>query len=352
MTTKSFDSNIPTQGRLREAARFWERLRIWYSGVLTLVLLGWLVSSWPHFRGSVGSLFLWLAIFLVIANVCYCAGYGAELLIQGFVPRTRWRGVRLGLWVAGLLLSVLVENYWIADEIYPYPNQGLTAAQLVGGGISSSTVQAASNLNFPAPFAVIGFLAAAGGLFVALAAILILWFARKPKLVRRTAATAGCAALIYFGLLLGFSAASRSRTLEIGQEKYFCEIDCHLAYSVLAVNTHPHGAAMEYVVTLQTRFDERTISSNRPKDAALMPSHREVRIVDRQGHEYAPVATDGTPLMEAIRPAESFTTGFRFQVPKDATGLRLLVRTIPAWPDHVVIGDENSWLHKKTYFAL
>jgi hypothetical protein len=32
--------------------------------------------------------------------------------------------------------------------------------------------------------------------------------------------------------------------------------------------------------------------------------------------------------------------------------LRLLINTIPRWPDRLVIGDENSWLHKKTYFAL
>ncbi len=215
-----------------------------------------------------------------------------------------------------------------------------------------STVHFATNMNFPAPLAVVGFLAAAGGLFIATAAILVFWFARKPKLARRTAVTIGCGAVLYFGLLIGFSAASHTRTLALGQEKYFCEIDCHLAYAVLAVTTHPDGAATDYAVTLQTRFDEKTTSESRPKDAPLMPSPREVRIVDSSGHEYAPASIDGASLMTAIRPAESYTTRLEFQVPNNATGLRLLVRTIPAWPDHLVIGDENSWLHKKTYFAL
>jgi hypothetical protein len=41
-----------------------------------------------------------------------------------------------------------------------------------------------------------------------------------------------------------------------------------------------------------------------------------------------------------------------FKVPKDARGLRLLIETVPGWPDRLVIGDENSLGHKKTYFAL
>ena len=79
----------------------------------------------------------------------------------------------------------------------------------------------ASNMNFPAPLAVLGLLAAIGGLFLAVASVLIFWFARKPKFARITAiATAVCAA-VYFTLLFGFSAASRETALAHGQEKYF-----------------------------------------------------------------------------------------------------------------------------------
>ena len=56
--------------------------------------------------------------------------------------------------------------------------------------------------------------------------------------------------------------------------------------------------------------------------------------------------------MTPLRPAESYATELEFRVPKDASGLRLLLNTAPAWPDHLVIGDENSWMHKKTYFSL
>jgi len=212
--------------------------------------------------------------------------------------------------------------------------------------------QLASNMNFPAPLAVVGFLAACGGLFLAIAATLIFWFARKPKFARLTLAVIGTGAAIYFVLLVGFSLSSREKALARGREKYFCEIDCHLAYSVVDVKAKSDAASTDYVITLRTRFDETTTSPSRPREASLTPSPREVQLVDGTGRVYAPVSTAGTSLMTALRPADSYTTELEFRLPKNASGLRLLINTMPAWPDHVVIGDENSWLHKKTYFAL
>jgi hypothetical protein len=103
---------------------------------------------------------------------------------------------------------------------------------------------------------------------------------------------------------------------------------------------------------LRTRFDETTTSPNRPKEAPLTPSPREVRLVDSVGRQYVPVSTSGTPLLTPLKPADSYATQLEFNLPKGATSLRLLINTIPQWPDKLVIGDENSWLHKKTYFAL
>jgi hypothetical protein len=212
--------------------------------------------------------------------------------------------------------------------------------------------QIASNMNFPAPLAVVGFLAGCGALFLAVGAALVFWFARKPKFARLAIVALGGLGAIYFALLLGFSVSSREKVLAQGQEKYFCEIDCHLAYSVVDVKTQPGPSGNSCVVTLRTRFDESTTSPSRPKEAPLMPSPREVMLIDRAGREYSAVSSAGNSLMTPIRPAESYTTQLEFRVPPDASGLRLLLNTVPAWPDRVVIGDENSWLHKKTYFAL
>jgi hypothetical protein len=212
--------------------------------------------------------------------------------------------------------------------------------------------QVASNMNFPAPLAVLGFLAAGGGLFLAAATLLVCWFSRKLKFLRIVGMVVGAGAVIYFALLFGFSASSRATTLARGQEKYFCEIDCHLAYSVVDVKSQALDSSMRYVVSLRTRFDETTTSPSRPKDAPLTPSPRIVKLLDMAGREYAPVAATGTPLLTPLRPADAYITQLEFTVPANSGHLALLVATSPQWPDHFVIGDENSLAHKKTYLGL
>ena len=333
----------------RDAARFWEQGRGWYNVLLAAVVLLWIAWTWPHFRHAMNFVALGkMLVLAVLANLCYCAGYVAELFMQPVAPRAAWKRVRMVVWIAGMLLALLLENYWMADEIYPDVQRGAEA--VLGSEVVSPRI--ASNMNFPAPVAVLGFLGASGGLFLTLGAVLVFWFARKPKFARVAAIALGIGAVIYLGLLLGFSAESREIALARGQEKYFCEIDCHLAYSVVDVKAQPGAEATDYQVTLRTRFDETTTSPQRPKDAALTPSPREVRLIDGSGRKYEPISAGGTSLMTPLIPAQSYTTQFEFRVPKDARDLRLLVSTTAAWPDHLVIGDENSWMHKKTYFAL
>ena len=331
---------------IQEALNFWEPRRLLYNAILTVVVLLWLVLTWPHFRPSLtlGSLeaFLFLAF---AANLCYCAAYLLEIFIQSAANIATRRCLRWALFVLGTLFALLLENYWISDEIYPFANQ--PPQPLIGGSIPMPPV--ASNMNFPAPLAVLGFLSAAILIFCGIATAVIFWFSRKPKVARTTITAIAAAACLYLGLVLTFSIASRTRTLARGQEKYFCEIDCHLAYSITDAQSQSDG---RYRVTLRTRFDETTTSPSRPKDATLTPAPREVRLIDSFGRQYSPVTIAGTPLLTPLKPGDAYTTELEFNIPKYATGLRLLINTTPAWPDHLVIGDENSWLHKKTYLAL
>ena len=342
-------STQAAKGGIRDAARFWERRRIWYNAVLFGMVVLWVVFTWPHFRPAMNLVAMGrMTVLALLANVCYCAAYVAEIFIQPLLPEVFWKRTRLALWITGMLFALVLENYWIADEIYP----DIQTAEEVAVATPSGPSMIASNMNFPAPVAVVGFLAASAGFFFAFAAVLVFWFARKPTFARMAAIGIGIGAIIYFGLLLGFSAASHERSLARGQEKYFCEIDCHLAYAIVDVKTETNSNATDYFVTLRTRFDETTISTHRPKDAVLTPSPRDVRLVDGLGRNYTPVSTAGNSLMTPLIPAQSYTTQLEFRVPNDARALRLLLNTTPAWPDHLVIGDENSWLHKKTYFAL
>ena len=109
---------------LPEAARFWERGRLLYNAILTAIVLLWLVLTWPHFRPSLTlGAFEALVVLALIANLCFSAAYIAEIFLETLLPSARWRRFRQALWLLGTLFAVVIENYWIADEIYPAASQ-------------------------------------------------------------------------------------------------------------------------------------------------------------------------------------------------------------------------------------
>jgi hypothetical protein len=106
---------------LADAIRFWELRRIFYNLVLFAVAIGWLILTWPHFRPALTltSLFLFF-ILALLANACYCAAYLVDIPMQRSALAAIWRRRRWLLLLAGTLFAILLENYWIVDEIYPF----------------------------------------------------------------------------------------------------------------------------------------------------------------------------------------------------------------------------------------
>jgi hypothetical protein len=176
-------------------------------------------------------------------------------------------------------------------------------------------------------------------------------------------------ATCYLLLLTSVSFASSEKVLPAGGWKYFCEIDCHLAYSLAGAQIDAAlGPEMQQIsargkfviVRVKTWFDERTISAHRG-NGPLTPNARKVVLVDDTGRSFAPslesqaafarFGNSSTRITEPLRPGESYTTDFVFDVPKDARGLRFLI-TEDDPETRLVIGHENSLLHKKIYFGL
>jgi hypothetical protein len=128
------DTTLPTQSQdlgkspsdpfrriLADAMHFWEPRRLIYNLILAAIVLIWLVASWPHFRPAftLQSLPL-LFILALLANACYCAAYLVDIAMQSLSVGNALRRQRWVLWVIGTLFAVLLANYWIADEIYPF----------------------------------------------------------------------------------------------------------------------------------------------------------------------------------------------------------------------------------------
>jgi hypothetical protein len=108
-------------GRFADAARFWEPRRILYNFILLTVLATWFMATWPHFRPALTAFHLFqFAVLGLIANVCYCAAYVVDVRLLQAGAGAGWRRGRWALWTAGMLFAILLENYWIADEIYPF----------------------------------------------------------------------------------------------------------------------------------------------------------------------------------------------------------------------------------------
>jgi hypothetical protein len=186
---------------------------------------------------------------------------------------------------------------------------------------------------------------------------------RLAKFAVRGAAIAGIG---YAALLLGVALASPNKTLPPGKWKYFCEADCHIAYSIdssqdastLGPEAKPITAQGRFVVVrLKTWFDENSVASFRG-NAPLAPNPRAVKLVDERGHSYLPVpqaaAVAGlrsTPPSQPLRPGESYLTTFVFDVPGDARNPKLLIADTDPMSS-LVVDHENSPLHGKIYLSL
>lgn len=218
----------------------------------------------------------------------------------------------------------------------------------------------AFNFQGSAALGILSFLGACFALGVAAVAILFLLLIHRKKPAAQVLVASAAGVGLYLFLLLAYAATSKEQVLDLLAEKYFCEVDCHLAYSVTnvarsrTVGVPPNrrtARGIYHLATVKTRFDEQTISSRRAKDAPLSPNPRSVLVVDDEGRRFEPVATGGTPLTQILRPGESYTTELVFDLPSDVKNPRLLI-TESLWVTRLLIGHENSFAHKKTSFRL
>ncbi|MEO8055962.1 MAG: hypothetical protein ABI768_12465 [Acidobacteriota bacterium] len=202
----------------------------------------------------------------------------------------------------------------------------------------------------PAPLAVLAFLGAAGLTVTLLAGAGVAALAHRSPLARKLFAV-GIAVFTFYGILLGvLGAATRERTVPPGGEKFFCEIDCHIGYSVTGVRDAAEAGVRRVVVTARARFDETTISARRG-NAPLTPNPRAAALVDSGGRRF-PVDAAGLAALNApLTPGSSNTADLVFGVPADAENLRLsLVES--EGPVRVLLGHERAPFAGETLLAL
>lgn len=227
------------------------------------------------------------------------------------------------------------------------------------------------NFQGSAIFGVLAFLGTGLVLLLAAGALVFLLATRRRKVALGVALGIAVVLAAYGVTLLAFSFSSHEQNVELGQEKYFCEVDCHLAYSVRNVERSkalgPPGKQVPaagdfYVITLRTRFDPDTISSHRARDLPLTPNPRWIAIMGRGGKLFAPSlageralreggAVESVPLTRPLRPGESYVTRLVFDLPPDVQDPRLVLIESD-FVTRFLIGHENSFFHRKAVFRL
>jgi hypothetical protein len=213
---------------------------------------------------------------------------------------------------------------------------------------------------------VLGMLAFLGTALGLLGGILLIGLALLARRWRR----AGKIGLILLGwiavyavVLLGVSLTSQVRHIQLGSERCFDE----MCYSVQAVSVVHTLGAIPHQVAAQGNYTLITIRlRSAAKRTAQRPSQPNLFLIDADGWSYSQMLSSGTEMNlppgqpitasqvweQPVQPGESLLRTVAFDLP---IGVRQagLVLTEGIGPlSVIIIGDENSFLHARTVFAL
>jgi hypothetical protein len=199
-----------------------------------------------------------------------------------------------------------------------------------------------------------------GGVLGAVVIAIIASITKKSWLLKFTLAAVAVWFSFYAVMLVGFSANSVEKDLGLNEAKSFCGFyfDCHMHTAVTAVRTAKRLGGREatgqfYIVTVKVFSDARR--------ARLGLLTVDAHVVDGRGTVYvrddmAEKELQPQPAFDQkVGPGESFEKEIVFDMPADAADPRLDI-TEGYGIDHlieaVLIDDEDSILHKRTYFSL
>ncbi len=102
-----------SSGYVNNALRYWEPRRLIYNGVLALVVLTHFAAAWPASRTKLSfDLLLGFFFLAVLANVCYCAAYVADIFVQFSGLHQQWRVGRMMLLVVGIAFAATIAHFF------------------------------------------------------------------------------------------------------------------------------------------------------------------------------------------------------------------------------------------------
>jgi len=200
-------------------------------------------------------------------------------------------------------------------------------------------------------------LATIGGLGLAFILLIIAAWTKQVWLSKFVSGAVVVWLVFYTTMLLGVSLASREKTLQLNEAKAFCGfyLDCHLHASVSDVRTAKQisdktAQGIYYIVKVRIFNDARR--------AAIGLHNPQFEIIDEQRRIFEPtedLTVSGNPFERKVPAGGSFEGEVIFDLPADVKNPRLDVAEgigIDKVIESVLIGDEDSILHKRARFKL
>jgi len=202
-----------------------------------------------------------------------------------------------------------------------------------------------------------------GGLVVAGVLLIVSLITKRPWLAKFTIGGVVFWLVFYVVTLIGFSMMSEERVLGIGEAKQYCGfyLDCHMHTEVTSVRTAQQIGDQEskgifYIVGVRVFSDARnpniTMRLIEPNARILTPDHT---YIGRDTAVEAQLSTADVSLGADIRGPQTIDKEIVFDVAKTSADLKLLITDgygIDKAIEAVLIDDEDSLLHGRTYFSL
>ena len=202
-----------------------------------------------------------------------------------------------------------------------------------------------------------------GGLIVAAVLLGISLLTKKTWLRNFVFGGVALWVVFYAVMLIGFSLASIEKTLAVSEPKEFCGfyLDCHLHTAVTGVRTAKQIGDREakgefYIVKVKVFSDAKN------PNIAFRLLEPKAEIADAQGRIYMRnkavenlLPTSQIQLNQDIKGTETLEKEMVYDITGPSDQLKLLVTEgygVDKYIEAVLIDDEDSILHKQTYFKL
>lgn len=202
-----------------------------------------------------------------------------------------------------------------------------------------------------------------GGVILAIMLAAIALVTKRSWLLKFTSSAVAVWFVFYAAMLFGFSFTSKEKDLGLNEAKEYCGfyLDCHMHTTVTGIRTAKNigdsvANGLFYIVNVKVYSDARN------PDIKLRLITPDAVVLDGNGTKYSRnehaesrLPTAGVDLGAEIRSSDTIEKEIVFDLPVDVVDPRLDIRDgygIDHAIEAVLIDDEDSVLHKRSYFKL